>query len=120
MTKGLVFMSESDAPLEAVSYPAPNGELTNSALLKLLDQPADTPVETKELTLFLRNHTADNGVLGNVDLANRFKALQMFMKQELQETKVYRVGKGPQIQAYALGKTEDGKLAGFKTVLTET
>jgi histidine triad (HIT) family protein len=59
-------------------------------------------------------------VLGNVELANRFKALQMFMKQELQETKVYRVGKGPQVQAFALGQTEDGKLAGFKTVLTET
>jgi histidine triad (HIT) family protein len=44
----------------------------------------------------------------------------MFMKQELQETKVYRVGKGPQVQAFALGQTEDGKLAGFKTVLTET
>jgi histidine triad (HIT) family protein len=120
MTQGLFFMSESDAPLEAVSFAAPEDKLTDAALLKLLDQPADTPVETQELTVFLRNHTADNGVLGNVDLANRFKALQMYMKQELQETKVYRVGTGPQVQAYALGKTEDGKLAGFKTVLTET
>ncbi|MGY2133933.1 nuclease A inhibitor family protein [Hymenobacter sp. HD11105] len=120
MTKGLYFMSESDAPLEPVSYAATDAKLTNAALLKLLGQPADTPVETVELTLFLRNHTADNGVLGNVELANRFKALQMFMKQELQEAKVYRVGKGPQVQAYALGQTEDGKLAGFKTVLTET
>ncbi|MBC6607818.1 HIT domain-containing protein [Hymenobacter sp. BT188] len=120
MTKGLFYMSESDAPLEAVSYAAPNGELTDAALLKLLGQPDGSPVETKELTVFLRNHTADNGVLGNVELANRYKALQMFMKQELQEAKVYRIGKGPQIQAFALGKTEEGKLVGFKTVLTET
>ncbi|WP_394368450.1 nuclease A inhibitor family protein [Hymenobacter qilianensis] len=120
MTKGLFYMSESDAPLEAVSYAAPEGELTDAALLRLLGQPDGTPVETKELTVFLRNHTADNGVLNNVELANRFKALQMFMKQELQETKVYRIGKGPQIQTFALGKTEEGKLAGFKTVLTET
>ncbi|MDF7811221.1 nuclease A inhibitor family protein [Hymenobacter sp. YC55] len=120
LTQGLVFMSESDAPLEPVSYPAPSGELTDATLLKLLGEPADTKVEAKELTVFLRNHTADQGVLGDPAQANRFKALQMFMKQELQDTKVYRVGSGPQVKAYALGKTEDGKLAGFKTVLTET
>ena len=120
LTKGLVFMSESDAPLEPVSYAAPSGELTDAALLQLLGEPAATPVEAQELTLFLRNHTADNGVLGDPAQANRFKALQMFMKQELQDTKVYRVGTGPQVRAYALGKTENGKLTGFKTVLTET
>lgn len=120
LTKGLVFMSESEAPLEPVSYPAPTGELTDAAVLKLLGEPADTKVETQELTLFLRNHTADQGVLGDPAQANRFKALQMFMKQELQDTKVYRIGTGPQVKVYALGETEDGKLAGFKTVLTET
>ena len=53
-------------------------------------------------------------------MSNRYKALQMFMKQELDGTKVYRVGTGPQLRAYALGRTADGTLAGFKTVLTET
>lgn len=120
LTKGLVFMSESEAPLEPVSYPAPTGELTDAAVLKLLKEPTKAKVETQELTLFLRNHTADQGVLGDPTQANRFKALQMFMKQDLQDTKVYRIGTGPQVQVYALGKTEDGKLAGFKTVLTET
>ena len=120
MVKGLVFMSESDAPLHAVAYAAPGGELANAALLQLLGEPAGTKVETLELTQFLRNHTADDGVLENVDLANRYKALQMFMKQELSGTQVYRVGTGPQVHAYALGRTADGSLAGFKTVLTET
>ena len=72
------------------------------------------------MTQFLRNHTADDGVLDDVALSNRYKALQMFMKQELDGTQVYRVGAGPQIHAYALGRTLDGVLAGFKTVLTET
>jgi len=120
MVKGLVFMSESDAPLHAVAYAAPGGELATAALLQLLGEPAGTKVETLELTQFLRNHTADDGVLENVDLANRYKALQMFMKQELSGTQVYRVGIGPQVHAYALGRTADGSLAGFKTVLTET
>lgn len=120
LTKGLSFMSESDAPLEAVSLAAPDGELSDKAVVKLVGKPADTKVETQELTYFLRNHTADDGVLGDPALANRFKALQMFLKQELQDVKVYRLGVGPQVTVYAIGKTDNGKLAGFKTVLTET
>ena len=117
---GLHFLSESDAPLEAVAYAAPSGVLPQATLLKLLGEPADAKLATVELTQFLRNHTADDGVLQDVALANRYKALQMFMKQEIDGVQVYRVGKGPQIHAYALGRMVDGTLAGFKTVLTET
>ncbi len=118
--QGLQFMSESEAPLEAVAYPAPGGELSDAVLLKLLGEPADAKVESVELTKFLRNHTADDGVLGDVELANRFKSLQLFMKQEMDGVQVYRVGSEPKIHAYALGRMMDGTLAGFKTVLTET
>nr|WP_230687555.1 nuclease A inhibitor family protein [Hymenobacter ruricola] len=120
LVAGLHFVSESDAPLEAVAFAAPGGDLSDAALLKLLGEPADAKVETLELTQFLRNHTADDGVLDDVNLANRYKALQMYLKQELDGTQVYRVGTGPKIDAYALGRTADGLLAGFKTVLTET
>ncbi|MDB5236273.1 MAG: hypothetical protein JWR44_3266 [Hymenobacter sp.] len=120
LIEGLHFLSESDAPLTAVAYAAPGGELADATLLKVLGEPADAKVQTMELTQFLRNHTADDGVLNDVKLANRYKALQMFMKQELDGTQVYRVGTGPNVRAYALGRTVDGTLAGFKTVLTET
>ncbi|TGE24718.1 HIT domain-containing protein [Hymenobacter aquaticus] len=120
LTKGLHYVSESEAPLTVVSYAAPAGAVTDANLLELTGQPAGTKVKTVDLMQFLRNHTADDGVLGNPDLANRYKALQMFLKQELSEAKVYRIGTGPQVQAYALGRTSDGQLAGFKTVLTET
>ena len=120
LVAGLLFISESDAPLEAVAYDAPGHSTANAILLKVLGEPAGAKVETVELTQFLRNHTADDGVLGDVNLANRYKALQMYLKQELEGTQVYRVGTGPQINAYTLGRTADGTLAGFKTVLTET
>ncbi|RSK34604.1 nuclease A inhibitor family protein [Hymenobacter metallilatus] len=120
LTTGLVYMSEGDAPLQPVSFPAPKSGLTDAALAKLAGLPADTKVEKQELTYFLRNHTADNGVLGNPELANRFKALQMYMKQELNSTQVYRFGHGPQVPVLVLGEAEGGKLLGFKTVLTET
>ncbi len=121
LTQGLDFISESDAPLEAMRVAAPGtGAPSSAALLAAVGEPAGTKVETVELTLFLRQHTADQGVLGDVALANRYKALQLFMKQELTDAQVYRVGQEPQVRAYALGRDATGYLAGFKTVLTET
>jgi histidine triad (HIT) family protein len=119
LTQGLVFGSESEEPLEAVSYAAPAGDLPDAQLLQVLGEPAKTKVEKVELTLFLRNQTADTSKAG-VAIANRYKALQLYMKQELDGTQVYRVGTGPQVHAYALGRDVAGRLAGFKTVLTES
>ena len=119
LTQGLYYVSESDAPLEVVSYPKP-AEVDKECILKLAGLPPDTPYEAQDLLYFLRNHTADDGVLQDPALANRYKALQVFMKQELDGTAVYRLGSSPRIQAYALGQTAGGELAGFKTVLTET
>nr|WP_254244267.1 nuclease A inhibitor family protein [Hymenobacter sp. BRD128] len=120
LTQGLNFISESDAPLEAVSYAAPAGDLADKQLLQVLGEPASAKVEKIDLIPFLSNHTADNGVTGSVALANRFKALQMYLKQELDGTQVYRIGTGSQVHAYALGRDVAGRLAGFKTVLTTT
>jgi histidine triad (HIT) family protein len=120
LTQGLHYLSESDAPVEAVSYAAPTGDLTDKQLLAALGEPADAKVEKVELIPFLSNHTSDDGVLEDVTLANRFKALQMYLKQELDGTQVYRIGTGPQVRAYALGRDTAGRLAGFKTVLTQT
>ena len=120
LTVGLVFSSESEAPLEAVSYAAPVGDLTDAQLLQVLGEPATAQVEKVELTLFLRNQTADTGKAGSVDVANRYKSLQLYMKQELDDVQVYRIGTGPQVPTYALGRDVAGRLAGFKTVVTES
>ncbi|UOR07640.1 nuclease A inhibitor family protein [Hymenobacter aerilatus] len=120
LTQGLHYVGETEAPLEVVHYPAPPQELTPEVVRELVGEPADTPVQTQELTQFLRQQTADNGPQGSVQAANRFKALQMFLKQELDDTQVYRFGDGPRIMVYALGKTADGQLTGFKTYLSET
>ena len=120
LTQGLLFISESDAPLEPVSYAAPVGDLADAQLLQTLGEDAKAKVEKVELTVFLRNHTADQGKTGDVNLANRYKALQLYMKQELDGVQVYRVGTGPQVHVYALGRDVAGRLAGFKTVVTES
>ncbi len=120
LTQGLQFISESEAPLEAVSYAAPAGGLSDQQLRQVLGEPADAKVEKVELIPFLRNHTNDDGVLENAALANRYKALQMYLKQELDGVQVYRIGSGPKVHAYALGRDVAGRLAGFKTELTES
>ena len=120
LVAGLHFISESDALLQAVSYAAPNGELTDAQLLQALGEPTGAKVQKQELTQFLANHTADHGVLNDVKLANRYKALQMYLKQELDGTQVYLVGPGPELHTYALGRDAAGRLAGFKTVVTRT
>ncbi|WP_198172492.1 nuclease A inhibitor family protein [Hymenobacter ginkgonis] len=120
LTQGLNLVSDAEEPLEAVSYAAPVGDLPDAALLQLLGEPAQAKVEKVELTLFLRDYTADNGVLGDPKLANRYKALQLYMKQELDGAQVYRIGSAPQVHVYALGRDAAGKLAGFKAVLSET
>jgi histidine triad (HIT) family protein len=119
LTQGLEFVSESEAPLEAVSYAAPVGDLSDAQLLQALGEPAGAQVEKVELTVFLRNQTTDDSKAG-VETANRYKALQMYLKQELDGVQVYRIGTGPQVHAYALGRDVAGRLAGFKTVLTES
>ncbi len=120
LTQGLQFISESEAPLEAVSYAAPAGGLSDQQLRQVLGEPADAKVEKVELIPFLRNHTNDDGVLENAALANRYKALQMYLKQEIDGVQVYRIGSGPKVHAYALGRDVAGRLAGFKTELTES
>ena len=120
LTQGLHFISEADAPLEAVSYAAPTGSLAPAQLLPVLGEPATAKITTEELTKFLSNHTADNGLAGSLALANRYKALQLYLKQELDGTQVYLVGAGPQVHAYALGRDAAQRLAGFKTVVTTT
>ncbi|WP_375418496.1 nuclease A inhibitor family protein [uncultured Hymenobacter sp.] len=120
LTAGLVFVSESEVPLEAVRFPAPAGALTPEAARQLLSQPAGANGTTSELSPFLREHTADQGVLHDAAMSNRYKALQSFLKQELTGTQVYRFGSGPQLVAVALGQAPGGELLGFKTKVTQT
>jgi histidine triad (HIT) family protein len=120
LTAGLYFVTEADAPLEAVSYPAPSDALPNPELLRTLGEPVDAPVQVGTLAEFLRHHTDPAGVLDSPELAARYQALQAFMQEHLVPVQVYRIGGEPRLHAYALGRLPDGQLAGFKTVLTQT
>jgi histidine triad (HIT) family protein len=122
LAQGLWYMSESDYPLEPVSSSSP---LTNERLVELAqpESPTGTSVERLGLAEFLRHHTSEDhgGMLDDLALTRRFQALESFMKKELDDVYVYRVGGEPRIVILALGTTKDGQqLVGFRTVSIET
>ena len=122
LAEGLWYMSESDFPLEPVSFSSP---LTNERLIEFAqpESPTGTTVQRLGLTEFLRHHTSEDhgGMLGDLALTRQFQALESFMKKELDNVHVYRIGEEPRIVILALGTTKDGqRLVGFRTVSIET
>lgn len=57
-SKGLLFLSESDAPFEVIHWPA-QGELTPPKLLQLTGHPPDAPVELRTVDEFFAIATAE-------------------------------------------------------------
>jgi histidine triad (HIT) family protein len=110
-SKGLVFPSETDAPLEPFAWKAA-GELTSENLLKLAGADPSTPVETATLDSFFR-------VVPKEDRAS-FDKLAKVLQEQLSGVKVYKLGADPEKQVYVVGKTADGQWAGLMTTVVET
>lgn len=122
LTSGLYYISESDYPLEVVVLDqVADNNLTSAILLTLTNQSAGTPVQEETLPFFFRNMTKERADADEEtqNKAERFKLLQNFMEQHLQNIKVYCMGKR-EIKAYIIGKTADNRYIGFKTTVVQT
>lgn len=119
-TKGLLFLSESDAPIKAFVW---KGVVIDSAgaLLAHLGQAANTPVQEVALEQFFAPMTTPQDWDDDDAKADRvrFQAL-VAQLAALTATRVFRLGSGPELAVYAIGKTPDGSTAGVSTLLTET
>ncbi|MFD3000894.1 nuclease A inhibitor family protein [Pontibacter toksunensis] len=121
-SEGLAYVSETDHPFEVVHLPdVKDSNSLPSALKNMAALPEDEKVETVELPYFFRNLTRDEPEAGEEEnnTARRFRKLQELLEQNLQEVKVYRMGKR-RIKAYILGRTGAGDFAGLQTMLVET
>ena len=119
---GLYYVSESEYPLEVISFPAPPGpSLTPTDVLQLAGQPTGTLVETLSLADFFRSRTqvTPGADAETVRLAQRLQQLQAFLEQQLSEVQVYRLGRR-KVMALILGQLPDHNLAGLKTWVIET
>lgn len=121
-TSGLLFPSESDAPLTPYRFPGPKGaEPTPEALLRVEHLPSDTPVETITVAdLFDPFQHADESASEEDQAeAARYRALVELLTRELTALRVYRVGE-VDIDVYVLGQDASGDWLGLKTHVVET
>ncbi len=123
-SKSLLMISESDYPLEPFEEQIQlNGELTEQQLLQHLNYSENTKVEIVSVDDFFRQACAENEWQSQEEqeTAKKFQSLLAILKSQLNQLQVFRIYKtATNIEAYVLGQTLDGKVAGLKTQLVET
>ena len=120
-TDGLLFPSETDAPLEPFFWPHDDdSKLTPETLAPMAGVAADTPVKSVKLETFFRPATKEEEWHNDEEKAQvaRFQELVRTLKTTLDDVKVFRVGE-TRIDVYVVGKVEGG-YAGLKTLVVET
>lgn len=108
-TKGLLFPSETDSPLEAFAWPA--GPVDAAGVLAAAGESAKAKVEEQSLSDFFRAvPTAARG---------DFFPLLVALAEHLSGVKVFKIG-GPKFTSYVVGTLANGARAGVKTTVVET
>lgn len=120
MTDGLLFMSEADYPFEIVDREGQT-EMSLEFIRELAGQPGDSPVEVISADHFFRVAVseADWKDEAALAIAKRYQALLRLLKENLDELKVYRVGK-INIAVYLMGRSQAGNWLGISTRVVET
>ncbi|MBD2724953.1 nuclease A inhibitor family protein [Nostoc sp. FACHB-892] len=116
---GLLMMSESDYPFDVVQWEGA-APATQEKILQLTGS-QDQPVEVVDLDYLFRNCAFEqewHNELQKKDV-KKFQTLVQTLKDNLSDISVYRVGQ-INIDAYIIGQTKDGDLAGVVTKLVET
>ena len=109
--KGLLFPSESDAPIEAFVWPGAAGPPDEAAVRANAKVAKGTPVE--QVTLADLARTIPEESRGD------FLPLFGVLAHHLSGTTVFKVGEVT-IDVYVVGRTADGQYAGVKTEVVET
>jgi hypothetical protein len=122
--KGLLFTSESDSTLRAFLWRrADIGAETvePETLRRVKNLPADLSIAALPIEKLFAPMTTPQAWHGEEERESvaGFTALVRLLRG-LNDPQAFRVGSGPDITAYALGKTDTGDIAGVWFTLTET
>jgi hypothetical protein len=109
--KGLLFPSESDAPLVPFTWPGAAGPPTEAAVRASIKVSTATPIE--RFTIDELIETIPNESRG------AFQPLLTALRQNLTGIAVFKVGEIT-IDVYIVGRTLDGRYAGVRTQVVET
>jgi hypothetical protein len=121
-TSGLVYQSETDAPVTPYRVDGFTGEtLTPAVLLEQLGREPSTPVTTVEFDDFFADLVADQDWYGDDErkMAKRFRRLVRVLERALEDLRVYKVGER-EVEIYVLGRTTGGEFVGVTTKAVET
>jgi len=118
--EGLIYISETDAPVLAFSGPAatePTGEL----ILQQTGGKAESRIEEAAFAEFFGKLTAINEWFGEAEKAKaaKFLDLQKLLEENLRDLKVFRIGE-IRIDIYAVGIDKDSHIMGITTKAVET
>lgn len=121
LTAGLLFLSESEAPLTVVELP--KDAIMPDALRELAKLPADAPAEEWQVTDLLEPFsTAPEGAdEATVKDAARFRSLLDFLTKDVQRTVGYKLGAGPKKPLFFIGRLPKTRAwLGLQTEVVET
>lgn len=119
LTEGLLFISESEAPVVVVQLP-PTADLP-AALRALVHLPAATPLREQPLEAILAERAAPGEGAGRTDLrqAPTYAALLALLRT-LPDARAFRLGAGAPYELFLLGRTPNGGWVGVRTTTVDT
>ncbi|CAN5439850.1 nuclease A inhibitor family protein [soil metagenome] len=118
--EGLIYVSETDAPVDAFRGTAAD-VVTRNVIIQQTGRKEECPIEEVSFDDFFARLTADKDWFGKNEkaIAKKFLELRVILEENLRDRKVFRLGK-IQIDIYAVGVDKDGCLMGVKTKAVET
>jgi histidine triad (HIT) family protein len=108
--KGLLYISETEADLEPVFWDS--ATVSESELLKAAGAKDGTAIEEMTLDGFFRTVSQED--------KPKFAKLANVLKDDLADTKVYKIGDEAEKTIIVVGKTNGETCAGVKTTVVET
>ena len=121
LTEGLLFMSETDAPITVVTWVHPGGRPTARRIGRLVGEPHLTLVKQTTVDDFFRAATTRSAGQDAEEeiVVGRYAALVRLLKAQLDAIRVFRFGRTT-IRSYVVGVAPSGDWIGLATRQTET
>jgi histidine triad (HIT) family protein len=121
LTRGLLFMSESDDPIQVVIWQRPGGSPTVTRVAALTGEAHPDLAHTMTVDEFFRAATTPRPGDDAEEraLVRRFAGLVHFLKTRLAGVRVFRFGR-LSMRSYIVGTTPSGDWLGLATAQVET
>lgn len=119
LIEGLLFISESEAPLHVVQLP-PAPDL--AAAIHAVPALAGLPLREQPLEEIFFERVAPSEGSGDIDIrqAPAYAALLAWLRTHVRDARAVRVGAGAPQELYLIGRTPDGGWLGVRTTTVDT